>query len=66
MSEGQISETSMMTPDQGAESTPGTDDGVPPADATQHEPHGMPRNYSEEPGERSGLSGDADDLGGAS
>ncbi|GAA1398413.1 hypothetical protein [Luteococcus peritonei] len=65
MSEGQISETSMMTPQQGADSTPGTGEGAPPADLSQQVAQGMPSDYSEEPGERSGVQDDPEDLGGA-
>lgn len=55
MSEGQISETSMMTPGEGADSIPGTDDGVPPAEDTQAVAQGMPRDYSADGAGRSGL-----------
>jgi hypothetical protein len=39
---GQVSETSGMTPEGGDGDTPGTDDGVPPADASDVEPGGGP------------------------
>ena len=42
---GQISETAMATPGAGADSTPGTDDGIPPAQDTQHIAEGGPRDY---------------------
>lgn len=57
MSEGQISESSMMTPDGGADSIPGTDDGIPAAADAQQVPQGMPKDYSEGPCSRSGISG---------
>ncbi|WP_460704390.1 hypothetical protein [Luteococcus sediminum] len=65
MSEGQISENSMMTPQQGADSVPGTDDGVPPADVAQQVPQGMPEDSSQDAADRSGVPSDEDDLGGA-
>ena len=40
--DGQVSETSGMTPEGGVGDTPGTDDGVPPADASDVEPGGGP------------------------
>ena len=40
--DGQVSETSMMSTAGGAEGTPGTDDGVPPADAARQEADGSP------------------------
>ena len=42
---GQVSEVSAMSPEGGAGDTPGTDDGVPPADASQTEADGPPRDY---------------------
>ncbi len=45
---GEVSETSQMTPQGGADGIPGTDDGVPPAAATGQEADGAPRDY---PGE---------------
>lgn len=66
MSEGQISETAMMTPSGGADSIPGTDDGVPPAAEAQHIPQGMPRDYSPDGEGRSGLEGSERERGGAS
>lgn len=45
--EGQVSETSMATPDAGADGIPGTEDATPPADAAQHSPHEGPKDYSE-------------------
>lgn len=47
-SDGQVSETSKMTPQGGADGTPGTDDGVPPAAASGHESQGAPRDYGDE------------------
>ncbi len=41
----QISEASQMRPDKGADATPGTDDGVPPAEDAQTEADGGPRDY---------------------
>ena len=35
---GQVSETSVMTPEGGAGSTPGTDDGVPPSEDSRTTP----------------------------
>ncbi len=46
MSEGQVSETSMMTPSGGEGSTPGTDDGIPPAAETGHVAEGRPKDYA--------------------
>lgn len=46
--DGQVSETSRMTPQTGAENTPGTDDGVPPAADTGHESQGPPREYGDD------------------
>ncbi|WP_257476934.1 hypothetical protein [Acidipropionibacterium jensenii] len=46
MSEGQISETSRMTPNEGADDIPGTEEGVPPAEDTQHVTQGPPRDYT--------------------
>lgn len=66
MSEGQISETSKMTPGQGPDSIPGTDDGIPPAEDAQQVPQGMPADYADDGKERSGLKGTEDELGGAS
>ncbi|MDQ2850406.1 hypothetical protein V3G39_02055 [Dermatophilaceae bacterium Sec6.4] len=43
--EKQVSEVSQMTPGGGADSTPGTDDGVPPAEDSQTEADGAPRDY---------------------
>ncbi len=43
--DGQVSDTSRMTPQGGAEGTPGTDDGVPPAVDSGHESQGAPRDY---------------------
>ncbi len=63
---GQISETSLMTPGAGADSIPGTDDGIPPADEAQQVAQGMPRDYTEGPQHRSGLEGSPEELGGAS
>lgn len=44
---GQVSETSAMTPEGGADSTPGTDDGVPPAEDSATEPGGPPSSYGD-------------------
>lgn len=49
--EGQVSETSMMAPEGGADSTPGTDDGVPSAADTQHRSQGGRVDYAEEGGD---------------
>jgi hypothetical protein len=46
MSEGEISETSRMTPNEGEDGIPGTEEGVPPAEDTQHVTQGPPRDYS--------------------
>jgi hypothetical protein len=46
MSEGEISETSRMTPNEGEDGIPGTEEGVPPAEDTQHVTQGLPRDYS--------------------
>ncbi|MBO1754998.1 hypothetical protein [Allobranchiibius sp. CTAmp26] len=43
--EKQVSETSVMTPGGGAQDAPGTDDGVPPAQDSQTEADGAPRDY---------------------
>ena len=43
--DGQISETSMAVPDAGADQTPGTEEGTPPAADSGHEPHEGPRDY---------------------
>lgn len=43
--EKQLSEVSQMTPGGGADTTPGTDDGVPPAEDAQSEADGAPRDY---------------------
>jgi hypothetical protein len=40
--DGQVSETTGMTPESGGGDTPGTDDGVPPADESDVEPGGGP------------------------
>jgi len=44
---GQVSETTAMTPGAGSDSTPGTDDGVPPADEGHQEPGGPPGSYGD-------------------
>lgn len=46
---GQVSETSMMTPEGGAGDTPGTEDGTPAAADTQHSPHEGPEDYTKAP-----------------
>lgn len=46
--EGQVSETSMMTPDGGADGTPGTDDGIPAAADTQHRAQGGRADYTDD------------------
>lgn len=51
---GQVSETDAMTPEGGADSTPGTEDDTPPAADVQHEPHEGPKDYA---------TGDADAAG---
>lgn len=43
--EKQVSEVTAMTPNQGAGSAPGTDDGVPPAEDAQSQADGPPRDY---------------------
>lgn len=43
--DGQVSETAAMTPAGGADGTPGTDDGIPPAADAQHLPGAEPRSY---------------------
>lgn len=57
MSEGQVSETSQMTPDQGPDQIPGTDDGIPPAAEAQQVAQGLPKDYSADGRGRSGLEG---------
>lgn len=57
MSEGQVSETSQMTPDAGPDSIPGTDDGIPPAAEAQQVAQGVPKDYSPGTQGRSGLEG---------
>ena len=42
--EKQVSETAAMTPG-GGQDAPGTDDGVPPAEDSQTEADGAPRDY---------------------
>lgn len=44
--QGQVSETSAMTPEGGAEGTPGTEDGTPSAADTQHSPHEGNKDYT--------------------
>lgn len=44
---GQISETSMATPEAGAGDSPGTEEGTPAAADTQHKPHEGPKDYTE-------------------
>lgn len=44
---GQVSETSAMTPEGGADGTPGTDDGVPPAEDARTEPGAAPQSYGD-------------------
>lgn len=43
--EKQVSEVSQMTPNGGAGTAPGTDDGIPPAEDAQSEADGAPRDY---------------------
>lgn len=61
MSEGEISETSRMTPDEGEDGIPGTDEGVPPAEDTQHVTQGPPRDYT---GKTRGKSDRTESTGG--
>lgn len=51
---GQVSETSMMTPEGGAGDTPGTEDGTPAAADIQHAPHEGPKDYTKGPEEQRG------------
>lgn len=44
---GEISETSMATPEGGAGDTLGTEEGTPGAADTQHAPHEGPKDYTE-------------------
>ncbi|QIK67672.1 hypothetical protein G7072_16125 [Nocardioides sp. HDW12B] len=44
---GQVSETAAMTPEGGADGTPGTDDGVPPAEDGRTEPGAAPQSYGD-------------------
>ncbi|GAB49922.1 hypothetical protein [Mobilicoccus pelagius] len=44
---GQVSEVSQMTPEGGAEGTPGTEEGTPAAADTQHAPHEGPKDYTD-------------------
>ncbi len=44
---GQVSETTAMTPGSGADGTPGTDDGVPPAEDGRTEPGAAPQSYGD-------------------
>lgn len=44
---GQVSETAAMTPEGGADGTPGTDDGVPPAADGGAEQGGPPKSYGD-------------------
>ncbi len=43
---GTVSEVSQMTPDGGADGTPGTEDGTPEAADAQHSPHEGPKDYT--------------------
>lgn len=43
----QVSEVSQMTPDGGADGTPGTEDSTPDAAASQHSPHEGPKDYTD-------------------
>ncbi|WP_226343734.1 hypothetical protein [Agilicoccus flavus] len=47
-SQGQVSETSAMSPSAGEGGVPGTDDGVPTAGAAGQEADGGPRDYDAE------------------
>lgn len=49
--EGQVSESSMMSPQGGADTTPGTDDGIPAAADTQHASQGGRVDYDDEGGD---------------
>ena len=44
---GQVSETTAMTPEGGADGTPGTDDGVPPAADGGAEQGAPPKSYGD-------------------
>ncbi|MDN5978486.1 hypothetical protein [Acidipropionibacterium jensenii] len=46
MTEGEISETSRMTLNEGQDGIPGTEEGIPPAEDTQHVTQGPPRDYT--------------------
>ncbi|MDO5628985.1 MAG: hypothetical protein Q4G43_11750 [Mobilicoccus sp.] len=52
--QGQVSETSAMTPEGGAEGTPGTEDGTPSAADSQHSPHEGGKDYTPADGENDG------------
>lgn len=54
---GQVSETSMMSPEGGADGTPGTEDATPGAADTQHSPHEGPKDYA---GDEPGVGGRAE------
>lgn len=44
--DGQVSETTQMTPEGGADGTPGTEDGTPSAADVQHAPHEGTKDYT--------------------
>ena len=50
--DGQVSEVSQMTPEGGAEGTPGTEEGTPAAADVQHAPHEGPKDYTKADSER--------------
>lgn len=56
--EGQVSETSMMTP-EGGDGAPGTEDATPGAADTQHSPHEGPKDYTKHPDEEQGSRAEA-------
>lgn len=41
-----VSEVSQMTPEGGAQGTPGTEEGTPAAADAQHAPHEGPKDYT--------------------
>ncbi len=60
-SEGQVSETATMSPSRGDGQSPGTDDGIPPADASREEPGAGPRDYDADSGDASSGAGSVND-----
>ena len=55
--DGQVSEVSQMTPEGGADGTPGTEDATPGAADVQHAPHEGPKDYTKADSDRANDSG---------